>query len=170
MSRLPEGYNVRALVEADLDNGFLDCLAQLTVVGEISPERRQGKRVFVSRLFSSFLLSRHWLETLQYILSRPDTYFIRVITDESGRVVGSGTLFVERKFIRNCGSVGHIEDIVVDQGQRGKNLGKAIVTHLAGIAKELGCYKVILDCDKENVVFYEKCEFKDKGAFMAQYF
>mmetsp|Transcript_12043 Transcript_12043/g.12972 ORF Transcript_12043/g.12972 Transcript_12043/m.12972 type:complete len:151 (-) Transcript_12043:80-532(-) len=150
MSGLPEGYNVRALAEPDLDNGFLDCLAQLTVVGEISPERRE--------------------ETLQYILSRPDTYYIRVITDESGRVVATGTLFVERKFIRNCGSVGHIEDIVVDQGQRGKNLGKAIVTHLAGIAQELGCYKVILDCDKENVVFYEKCEFKDKGAFMAQYF
>lgn len=103
-------------------------------------------------------------------MSRPDIYYIRVITDESGRVVAAGTLLVERKFIRGCGSVGHIEDIVVDKSQRGKSLGKAIVVHLAGIAQDLRCYKVILDCDKENVVFYEKCGFKDKGSFMAKYF
>lgn len=30
------------------------------------------------------------------------------------RLVGAATVFFERKFIRGCGLVGHIEDVVVD--------------------------------------------------------
>ena len=49
------------------------------------------------------------------------TYFIIVIEDfETGKIVGSGTIFLQLKFIRNSGTSGHIEDIVVNGDYRGK--------------------------------------------------
>ena len=37
--------------------------------------------------------------------------------------MATGTLLVELKFHRGCGSVGHIEDVVVDAAHRGSKLG-----------------------------------------------
>lgn len=57
--------------------------------------------------------------------SRPGDYFPIVIEDRTkGLVVASATILIERKFIRQCGIVGHIEDVVVHESQRGHNLGR----------------------------------------------
>lgn len=58
------------------------------------------------------------------------------------RIVGTGALVVERKFIHNLGMVGHIEDIAVAKDQQGKKLGLRIIQALDHVAKEVGCYKV----------------------------
>ncbi len=42
---------------------------------------------------------------------------------DGGRIVAAGTLLLERKFIRGCGTAGHIEDVVVDSTCRGQRLG-----------------------------------------------
>jgi len=45
---------------------------------------------------------------------KSDTYKIIVIVDVAKqRVIASGSLIIERKFIRQLGTAGHIEDIVV---------------------------------------------------------
>lgn len=124
-------------------------MAQLTIVGEISEV--------------------DFIERFQYMQKRNDSYLPHVITDESGKVVAAGTLLVESKFIRNLGKCGHVEDIVVDSQQRGKNLGKILLRKLQKLAEELGCYKVILDCEEGKVQFYEKCGFTEKGRQMACY-
>ena len=85
------------------------------------------------------------------------------------RIVGAGSLIVEMKFIRNLGTCGHIEDIVVDNTYRGKNLGKRIIELLKSIAQVNGCYKVILDCADYNVPFYKKCGFSVKECEMVWY-
>lgn len=100
---------------------------------------------------------------------RADTYQPIVILDEIDRVVGCGTLVIERKFIRSLGSLGHIEDIVVLDDQRGKGLGKLIINALCHLAFQLGCYKVSLDCDPKNEEFYRKCHLENKGFQMALY-
>lgn len=130
-------------------SGYLECLAQLTVVGEISQE--------------------DFAERFKYMAARNDSYYPHVITDESGKIVAAGTLLIEWKFIRNLGKCGHIEDIVVDCQQRGKNLGKVLLMKLKNLAIELGCYKVILDCEEQKVQFYEKCGFTEKGRQMTFY-
>lgn len=129
--------------------GYLNCLLQLTVVGEIPMEQFKDR--------------------FDYMKDRSDTYFPHVITDETGKIIAAGTLLIEKKFIRNCGICGHIEDIVVDSSQRGKNLGKILLFSLKKLAEDLGCYKVILDCEEGKVQFYEKCGFKEKGRQMAFY-
>ncbi len=88
-------------------------------------------------------------------------YKIVIIEDTvKGKVIGSGTVFVEKKFIHNCANVGHIEDIVVNSEYRGKSLGLRLINVLTQLGKASGCYKVILDCSDKNIPFYEKCGYK----------
>lgn len=97
-------------------------------------------------------------------------YRIVVIEDmKSGRIVGTATLFKEIKFIRGCAACGHVEDVVVDSGYRGKQLGKRLLERLRQEAVEMGCYKIILDCSEDNQPFYEKCGLTRKEIQMVEY-
>ena len=82
------------------------------------------------------------------------------------RIIGTITVLIEPKIIHRGGSVGHIEDIVVDKNYRKMGIGKLLINHVLDIAKERGCYKIILDCDEDNMGFYEKAGFKQKGVCM----
>lgn len=101
---------------------------------------------------------------------RNDEYFIICIIDSAGRIVGTGAIFLERKFIHELGKVGHIEDIAVRPDQQGKKLGLRIINALEHIAEKLGCYKTILDCSAANEGFYIKCGFKRAGLQMSLYY
>jgi glucosamine-phosphate N-acetyltransferase len=83
-----------------------------------------------------------------------------VIAVENGKVVGTASLLVERKFLHKGGRAGHIEDVAVHPNYQRRGIGKALVMHLVEEARKRGCYKVILDCKDELAVFYEKCGFK----------
>ena len=109
-------------------------------------------------------------ERYDFMASRNDTYYILVICDSNSRVVGTGAVIVERKFIHNMGLVGHIEDIAVDKNQQGKKLGLRIIQALDYLAAKVGCYKCILDCSEANEGFYVKCGFKRAGLEMAHYY
>ncbi|KAJ6262102.1 hypothetical protein Dda_2907 [Drechslerella dactyloides] len=148
-SALPTGYAIRPIQKSD-KQGVLDVLAVLTTVGDISNES--------------------WDDRFDYISKHDDTYTILCITDEAGKVCATGSLIVERKFIRNCGLVGHIEDIAVAKEQQGKKLGLRMIQALDSIAEASGCYKSILDCSESNQGFYEKCGFKLAGVEMAHYY
>lgn len=82
----------------------------------------------------------------------PRTYYTLVLIDDaSDRIVGVGCVFIERKFLRGLGSVGHIEDIAVDKSQQGKKLGQRIIQALTHISENNGCYKTILNCSDANI-------------------
>ncbi|XP_014247348.2 probable glucosamine 6-phosphate N-acetyltransferase isoform X2 [Cimex lectularius] len=79
------------------------------------------------------------------------SHYITVIEDaQEGSVIASGTLFLEQKFIHSCRVRARIEDVVVSENYRGKQLGKIIVLLLIEMAKHLNCYKVSLECKDEN--------------------
>jgi glucosamine-phosphate N-acetyltransferase len=95
--------------------------------------------------------------------------FFGDIKDDNFRIVASGTILIEPKIIHNS-SVGHIEDVVVDNNFRGHGLAKNILNRLKKYAfNHKNVYKVILDCDEELVQFYNKNDFKVKGVQMAKY-
>lgn len=87
-------------------------------------------------------LQQQWNERYEWISHRNDEYFLLCITDSTGKVVGTGALIVERKFIHQLGLVGHIEDIAVAKDQQGKKLGLRIIQALDYVAEKVGCYKV----------------------------
>lgn len=111
-----------------------------------------------------------WTQFEQAIINRLEdpAYFCFAAYDQhdsnwSGKLVGTATLFIERK----CGGVaGHIEDVVVDESYRGQGIGKQLVERCIKEAKTLGCYKVVLDCSSENQAFYERCGFQENGVCM----
>jgi len=86
------------------------------------------------------------------------------------RLVATGSILIEHKFIHSCGQIGHIEDVVVDPKYRGRGLGGIVLAGLVDYARAAGCYKVILDCSRDNLEFYEKCGFACIGVEMAMYF
>jgi glucosamine-phosphate N-acetyltransferase len=134
----------------DYEKGFIEALSHLTEVGT------HTKQTFYER-FS--YLQRHNHE-----------YFTIVIEDtKRQKIVAAGTIFVERKFIRGNGLVGHIEDIVVHKDARGLQFGRYIIEALKTIGANVGCYKIILDCAEKNIPFYVKCGFKQKEVEMAWY-
>jgi len=96
-------------------------------------------------------------------------YSIVIIDKHSDQIVAVGSVFVEHKFLRGLGSVGHIEDIAVDPKVQGKKLGLRIIHALTGISEKEGCYKTILNCSDKNIPFYEKCGYVKKENEMAKY-
>mmetsp|Transcript_27583 Transcript_27583/g.71572 ORF Transcript_27583/g.71572 Transcript_27583/m.71572 type:complete len:233 (+) Transcript_27583:240-938(+) len=129
--------------------GFAGLLEQLTSVGELSEDMYRAR---LAELQNS-------MDALMFVIEDTSLH----------RVVGVGTLLIEHKFIHSAGRCGHIEDIVVDCSQRGRGLGKKMVTHLKKVARLTGCYKAILNCTQQNVPFYEKCGFVETGVSMALY-
>jgi len=67
-------------------------------------------------------------------LQRLENTNLIVVLEEAatGRLVASGTIAIELKFVHSCGQVGHIEDIVCDAEYRGKQLGRRYVPGQAG--------------------------------------
>lgn len=142
---LPAGYSLVPLDHCHKDEA-LRVLAQLTTVGQVSQDQ-----------FSQFV---------SLTQSDQSGYHTHVILDSNSQLVGIGTLLVEQKLIHGASKVGHIEDIAIDGSQRGKGLGKVLITHLIELGVSQGCYKVILDCSEENVGFYERCGLKKAGIEM----
>ncbi|XP_059475654.1 probable glucosamine 6-phosphate N-acetyltransferase isoform X2 [Neocloeon triangulifer] len=137
------GLLVRPLSTDDYEKGFLQLLSQLTKVGDISKEE------FLDRFASMKRCA--------------NTYYVTVIEDtELGKVIGAATLVVEQKFIRNLALRAKLEDVVVNDTYRGKQLGKLIISTISLLAEELGCYKINLDCKDHMVPFYSglgyRCE------------
>ena len=114
---------LRSLCLEDYDRGYLTLLSQLTTVGDISREE--------------------WEARWHQMRDCNSTYYVVVLEDSTlGQVVGAATLVLERKFIHSCGSVGRLEDVVVSDKYRGRQLGKLLVTTTSLLAVKLGCYKV----------------------------
>merc|ERR1711963_409642 len=71
-------------------------------------------------------------------------------------------IVMERKFIHSCGSVGRLEDVVVSDVYRGKQLCKLVVSTATLLAVKLGCYKVTLNCNDKMIKFYSSIGYKSE--------
>lgn len=144
-------YQIRKLDITDKNKGFIELLQQLSVCDSVSDKQFEDR--------------------FQELSSYGSDHVVCVIEDkQSGKIIATGSIFIEKKFLRNCGKVGHIEDVVVDARARGMNLGKKVIEYLTDYGQAMGCYKVILDCSSENTGFYEKCGLMQKGICMGKYF
>tara|TARA_R110000824_G_scaffold112318_1_gene261392 strand:- start:198 stop:665 length:468 start_codon:yes stop_codon:yes gene_type:complete len=94
-----------------------------------------------------------------------------MMTIVEGEVVATATGFVERKIIHagvakykaenGASSVMHIEDVATRTDKRGNGYGAVCVKALHEVAKDEGCYKIILDASIGNFEnFYAKLGYK----------
>ncbi|PVV05299.1 hypothetical protein BB560_000184 [Smittium megazygosporum] len=127
---------------------YLKLLQTLTSVGEVS------SLMFAERF-------RKMVNGSKYIL---------VIQDSAAnKLIATGSLLTEYKFARNCGILGHIEDVAVLPEYQGKKLGFLIIDALKSLASTLNCYKLSLNCTDHNISFYQKCSFEKKENQMVLY-
>ncbi|GFT68757.1 probable glucosamine 6-phosphate N-acetyltransferase [Nephila pilipes] len=135
-----ENLILRPLNINDYHKGYLNLLSQLTRVGDVSEEK--------------------FRETFQEMKSCKNRYFVTVIEDLStNQVVGTATLAIEKKFIHSAGLRARLEDVVVSNDYRGKQLGKLVVITIRLLAEHIGCYKITLDCKDKMVKFYKQFGF-----------
>lgn len=126
---------VRPLQSGDFHRGFLQILSQLTSVGDVT----------LAQFLNRFAQMR-----------ASGDYYVTVIVDSRyDKIIGSATLVLEHKFIHGCSVRGRLEDVVVDDTYRGKQLGKLIVVTVSLLAQRLGCYKMSLDCKDKLIPFYK---------------
>ena len=139
------------LQKKDFHKGFLQLLEQLTEVNADSID------------FDSF--SDYYDEICD------DNNLVFVLrNDKNDKILATGKLIIECKFIHELSKIGHIEDVVVDKSQMGKKIGKHLIEFLLNKAKEFGCYKTILNCAEKNKGFYEKCGMTSKNIEMSKYY
>jgi N-acetylglutamate synthase-like GNAT family acetyltransferase len=89
-----------------------------------------------------------------------------VVCEVDGEIIGTATLHIQKKIIRNGGFAGLIEDVAVREKMRGKGIGEKMIKILIDKAKSLDCYKVILSCFPERINFYERSGFRKESITM----
>ena len=82
------------------------------------------------------------------------------------KLIGYGSINLEMKLKK--GLMAYIEDIVVHKEFRNKKIGKLIVDYLIEVTEKEGCYKIKIDCSKNNILFYKKLGFKVNGFSMVK--
>lgn len=147
-----ENLVLRPLRNDDINRGYGTLLSQLTKVGNVTPDQFKNR--------------------FDEMRKCEGTYYIIVIEDKSSnQVVGSSSLIIEQKFIHSAGLRGRIEDVVIHENYRGKQLGKLLVQLLVLLGEFLGVYKLSLECKYDKEKFYHNFGFtKDEQVFMIQRF
>ncbi|XP_068597146.1 glucosamine 6-phosphate N-acetyltransferase [Brachionichthys hirsutus] len=130
---------LRPLCMADFNRGYFKVLSQLTKAGDVTPEQFTKK--------------------FEHMKKTGDYYVVVVEDTNLAQIVATATLMTEHKFIHSCAKRGRVEDVVVSDMCRGKQLGKLLVSTLTLLSKKLNCYKITLECAPQNVAFYQKCGY-----------
>jgi glucosamine-phosphate N-acetyltransferase len=132
------------------------------VIKELTNEilkRYKGFFETLSNLSSSPRISyKNSKKILKKINKQKGHIFVAVLKKEK-QIIGAATILIEQKFIRGGRKAGHIEDVVVMKKFEGKGIGKNLIKRCEDFAKKEKCYRITLDCDDKNIVFYKKCGF-----------
>jgi GNAT superfamily N-acetyltransferase len=131
---------IRELKLSDIKNGLLETYKEVWSISEITEETLE-----------------EWLKN--------DNYMIVAENDEDG-IIGTCTLHLQKKIIRDGGVAGLIEDVAVRDSYRGKGIGSLLIQNAIELAKKKNCYKLILSCFDERVDFYERNGFFKESHLM----
>lgn len=141
-----DDYFIRDLRTDDYNNNYLGLLSQLYNLSDISQE-------YFDRQLDN--------------IKKKTNYYIRVIEQKStGKIVATGSVFIEFKFAFNLGKVAYVDDIIVDEEYRNKGLGKMLVAHLKRLALANGVIIMNVIANEEHFSFFKSMGFtKDKNHY-----
>lgn len=97
----------------------------------------------------------------QFLAMNSDIFVLE--EEKTNTIIVSGTLHVEKKFHNNFKSIAHLQDIIVKEEYRNQGYGKHMILFLIKQAKTKNCYKIVLNSNLNNKIFYEKIGFILKG-------
>jgi glucosamine-phosphate N-acetyltransferase len=110
-------------------------------------------------------------QTIDYVAEmiikyQEESNISRYVMEDDNKIVAIGNILFEQKISHSSFLAAHIEDVVVDKDYRRKGLGQELIAFLVEKAREAKAYKIILDCDRDKVSFYERCGFYENGVAM----
>lgn len=114
--------------------------------------------------------TQHLRDVWEQIMADPNHHII--VAEEEGRIVSSCVCVIIPNLTRNVSPYAFIENVVTCEQYRGKGLAGACLQYAKGIAKQCGCYKMMLltgSKEEHTLHFYRKAGFnsEDKTAFIA---
>ena len=110
-----------------------------------------------------------WERLLETFAANPDYHLLVGVAD--GRAVSSVTLVVIKNLTHHLRPYAVIENVVTHADFRSRGFAAALMERAGEIARESGCYKIMLmtGSPKESTLrFYERCGFSrtEKTAFL----
>lgn len=92
---------------------------------------------------------------------------------DSGNIVGTYAIYICQNLSRSGKPFAVIENVVCAPEYRRQGIGSTLMKHAQSYAKNMGCYKVMLQTGgarKENHAFYESCGFSfDKRGYQVRF-
>jgi len=85
------------------------------------------------------------------------------------KIVASITIIEEYKFINNNGKVCHIEDVFVNKKYRNMGIASKLIKYVSTYCIKNNFYKMILNCEKELVDYYQKFGFIEKISMIKKF-
>jgi glucosamine-phosphate N-acetyltransferase len=76
-------------------------------------------------------------------------------------IIGVATIILYKRLSNGYTAV--IEDVAIIDSHQGMGYGKFIIKELIEIARKLDCFKIIAECEKDKIKFYEKCGLHSNG-------
>jgi predicted N-acetyltransferase YhbS len=87
----------------------------------------------------------------------------QLVLEDGGRIVGLTTLIIVPNLSHQGRPWAQVENVVVDSEQRGSGLGEQLMRHAIDLAREAGCYKLVLTSNKGRADahrFYSRAGFR----------
>jgi GNAT superfamily N-acetyltransferase len=96
-----------------------------------------------------------------------------LVAEEDGFVLGTAVLAILPGMAHGLSPFAVVEYVVVDEKSRRRGVGRQMMEHVMGLAKEAGCYKIMLTSDnrrQEAHRFYESLGFRASAHGFRYYF
>ena len=132
MLKLKNGNHItiRRLRYKDLNNGFIETLRVLNPIS-LNPK-----------------MARTYFQKIQ--AENPNTFIYVALTDDN-QVIGTASLIIDQKF---GGKIGRLEDVATRKDFWGLGVSTTLQNVIISKAKELNCYKLVLNCKENFIEFY----------------
>lgn len=123
---------------------------------------------------SVFLLLRQLWPNLDLNYEELEEVFRRAVNSDNqwlivvnleNQIIGFCSLSIKNS-LWQTGSLGHIDELVVDEKQRGKGFGRALIRAVTDIARKNGCKRIELDSAfhrQKAHDFYESLGFENRA-------
>lgn len=102
-----------------------------------------------------------YLEVFRRIEADPNYHVL--LGEAAGRIVGSATVIVVPNLTYRGRPWAEIENVVVDDAERGSGYGKALIREAIEVARRAGCYRISLTSNNRREDahrFYESLGFR----------
>ncbi|MEX2158075.1 MAG: GNAT family N-acetyltransferase [Dehalococcoidia bacterium] len=87
----------------------------------------------------------------------------QLVLEDGGRIVGLTTLIIVPNLSHQGRPWAQVENVVVDEEQRSSGFGEQLMRHTIDLARDAGCYKLVLTSNKERAGahrFYSRIGFR----------